>query len=104
MIRNGMLRQGTCPFVDSGDGRCSCRMTKQTLDQAFNYCLGGQHFACHTYQAISWERRADRDESETQLQPGTPSRHPNAPRTGPRYRPAATQRTTRLTFAGKAVA
>lgn len=91
MTRNGMHRHGPCPYVDEGDGRCSCRMTKQTLSQAFALCLGGRHFACQTYQALSWERQADADESETQLQPGAPSHHPDTPLGDPAIAPAAAQ-------------
>lgn len=76
MSRNGMLKHGPCPFIDQGDGRCSCRMTKQTLAQAFEFCLGGGHFACQTYHAISWQLQAASDESETELQPGTTTRLP----------------------------
>ena len=90
MDRNGMLRHGPCPFIDEGDGRCSCRMTKQTLDQAFDYCLGGRHFTCQTYHAISWQRRAECDEPTTQLQPGTTTRLTQTPLRGPGL-PAAQQ-------------
>lgn len=92
MARNGMLRHGPCPFVNENDGRCSCRMTKQTLSQAFDFCLGGRHFTCQTYHAISWERRADCDESETELQPGPPTQLPITPGIEPEHpaaRPAA---------------
>ena len=71
MACDRMLKHGPCPFVDQGDGRCSCRMTKQTLAQAFDFCLGGRHFACETYHTLSWERQAEHDEPETKLQPGT---------------------------------
>ena len=95
MAANAMLMHGPCPFVDQGDGRCSCRMTKQTLDQAFTYCLGGRHFTCLTYHALSWQCQADSDESETELQPG-----PTTPITGPttRRHPAAA---TRIRTAGQ---
>lgn len=76
MAREEMLSHGPCPFVDQGDGRCSCRMTKQTLAQAFEFCLGGRHFSCQTYHTISWESQAlsiASDESKTDLQPGTPT-------------------------------
>ncbi|MFN3167463.1 MAG: hypothetical protein ACE37H_10410 [Phycisphaeraceae bacterium] len=103
MTRNGMLRHGPCPFVNAGDGRCSCRMTKQTLGQAFDFCLGGRHFACQTYQALSWERQADADDSQTQLQPGAPAHDPDAPLRDP-AQPAAAARRAALTVAGQAVA
>lgn len=103
MTRNGMLRHGPCPFVEEGDGRCSCRMTKQTLRQAFDFCLGGRHYSCHTFQALTWERQADRDESETELQPGPPAHHTDAPLGQPRV-PAAAAHRTALTLRGQAVA
>lgn len=73
MAKDALLKLGPCPFVEQGDGRCSCRMTKQTLAQAFEFCLGGRHFSCQTYHAIKWERQAQADDSTTQLQPGTPT-------------------------------
>ena len=87
MARNGMLEHGPCPFVNHGDGRCSCRMTKQTLAQAFDFCLGGGHYACQTFHAISWEHAANSDESKTQLQPGTATPLPLAPQPRPGNRP-----------------
>ena len=71
MAKDAMHQHGPCPFVDCGDGRCSCRMTKQNLAEAFDFCLGGRHFTCETYHAIKWERQAQADDSTTQLQPGT---------------------------------
>ncbi|MFK7790478.1 MAG: hypothetical protein AB8C95_13415 [Phycisphaeraceae bacterium] len=86
MAKDAMLNHSPCPFVEQGDGRCSCRMTKQTLAQAFEFCLGGRHFSCQTYHAIKWERQAQSDDSTTKLQPGTtapitsqPYRHPSTP-------------------------
>ena len=73
MAKDTMYQHGPCPFVDQGDGRCSCRMTKQTLAQAFDFCLGGRHFTCQTYHAIKGERQAQSDDPTTQLQPGTPA-------------------------------
>lgn len=92
-----MIANGSCPFVDEGDGRCSCRMTKQSLAQAFDYCLGGRHFACQTYHTISWELRANADDTATHLQHGAPTQHPGTPPQPKPARPAAVA----LTLAGQ---
>lgn len=94
MAKDAMLAHGPCPFVDQGDGRCSCRMTKQTLAQAFYFCLGGSHYTCQTYHAIKWERQAQSDDSTTQLQPGTTTPNPVQPLSHPDrvVAPAAHQR------------
>ena len=83
MAKDAMLKLGPCPFVDQGDGRCSCRMTKQTLAQAFEFCLGGRHFTCKTYHAIKWQRQAQADDPTTQLQPRTPAPNPSQPTSQP---------------------
>ncbi|MEM1355162.1 MAG: hypothetical protein AAGH88_09790 [Planctomycetota bacterium] len=97
MARPTMLAHGPCPFVDEGDGRCSCRMTKQHLAEAFDLCLGGRHFTCPTYHAISWELRGDEDESETELQHRPAARlEPHADR-----QPSAPAVAAQLTVAGR---
>lgn len=83
MANEVMHQHGPCPFVDDGDGRCSCRMTKQTLAQAFEFCLGGRHFTCKTYHAIKWQRQAQADDPTTQLQPGTSAPNPSQPLSHP---------------------
>ena len=83
MAKDAMHQHGPCPFVDDGDGRCSCRMTKQNLAQAFEICLGGRHFTCQTYHAIKWQRQAQADDPTTQLQPGTPAPNPAQPQRHP---------------------
>jgi len=102
MALPSMIANGPCPFVDEGDGRCDCRMTKQSLAEAFDYCLGGRHHTCPTFHAISWELRAQADDSPTDLQHGPPTRHlrPAAARHGERDTPGVGV-PARLTIAGQ---
>lgn len=102
MALPSMLANGTCPFIDQGDGRCSGRMTKQALAEAFDFCLGGRHHACHAYHTISWELRAQADDLTTDLQHGAPARDPGPATAEPRVRPAAGQSVV-LTLAGRPV-
>jgi hypothetical protein len=102
MALPSMIANGPCPFIDQGDGRCSGRMTKQALAEAFDFCLGGRHHACHAYHSISWELRAQADDPPTDLQHGAPARDPGPATAEPRRRPAAA-RPVVLTLAGRPV-
>ena len=104
MALPSMIANGPCPFVDEGDGRCDCRMTKQSLADAFDFCLGGRHHTCQTFHSISWELRAQADDAATNLQHGTPARH-DRPAATHHARPGSPSHTVpaRLTIAGQPI-